>query len=94
MSLVRQCDCPDRCHEDERGSTLLAEIHEFEQWATFGGRDVCQWCLESCRYWRPRVIPEPSEWEKAMMQVYAKAIAAQLGALAKTEPPATTTGGS
>jgi hypothetical protein len=54
VSLARVCDCP--CHEfDEVGAAL---IEEFEQWNTFGGKDVCQRCLAGtpyCMRWQPRV---------------------------------------
>lgn len=95
MSLARLCDCT--CHDDD-----LRAIDEFEQWATFAGKDICQWCLEGrgCRRWTPHVPPERSELERQVHAAYEKAIADHLRGqplfadLFKKEPPATTTGGS
>lgn len=75
MSLKRVCDCD--CHDDGEGAIMW----EGEEYATFGGKDVCAYCLHGengCRRWQPFVKPEPTELERQVIAIYSPVIAKQL----------------
>jgi dihydrofolate reductase len=68
------CDCS--CTIDFPGQ------HEVgEDYVVYGGRDICQQCLELCREWRPwggeRVL---TEMEKSIATVFGPLITQQLEA--------------
>ena len=76
MSIHRLCDCPD-CH----GYDELASAIVDDDYAVFGGRDICGPCLRAewgCTYWQVRVLPQPSQLELMMNDIWSPVIYKQL----------------